>query len=173
LNNYDQGMIEEALFVYKLLPKQIAQLEIEMDCIFPPSPGSVLKMVGRPQAKAPQDTSQTESWGIHRATCQTAILLAAKILLRSALRGMAPLLSVREKEYVYLKYGKELHRLQVQRRMNIGSSGYYFLNKQVISKAEAVISLNLSPQMLDLALQWEDYESTGGNNLQPEQECFK
>jgi hypothetical protein len=172
LNNYDQGMIEEALFVYKFLPKQIAQLEIEMDCIFPPSPGSVLKMVGRPQAKAPQDTSQTESWGIHRATCQIAILLAAKILLRESLRGLQQQLSTKEQDFVHLKYGKELHRFQVQRRMRFDYNGYRYINKIIIEKATNVIALNMNSDLLELAIQ-EIPETFTANNYQSEYECFK
>ncbi len=156
----DLKMVEEALYLYKYLPARISELEIEMDLLYPPSPGSVLKMTGRPMAKTPLDTSQTETWGIIRATCDTGQTLMAKTALRGALRGLQAILTQQEADYVHYRYGKELKRYQVLRRLGVGSHIYYSLGVSVSEKADRLISEAMTEQQLSIAL---DYNSTGEN----------
>ncbi len=156
----DLKMVEEALYLYKYLPARISELEIEMDLLYPPSPGSVLKMTGRPMAKTPLDTSQTETWGIIRATCDAGQALTAKTALRGALRGLQAILTQQEADYLYNRFGKELRRYQVMRRLGIGSYIYYSLAASVSEKADGLISEAMTEQQLSIAL---DYNATREN----------
>jgi len=125
---------EECLYCYKYLTGRIARLEMEQDDIMPPSPGSVLKMVGRPVAKAPGDPSQTETWGILRATSRQAREITAKRQLQDIVRQLKNDLPIRDSEFIRLKYDKELPARSVMRELGIKKRAYHYLRERVLKR---------------------------------------
>ncbi len=118
--NWDNLQLTEAcLYHRKRLPREIGDLEAEMETIMPPSPGSVLKMQGRPQAKAPGDPSQTETWGIIRATCPQSEQLAAKRWLYQILTEVRLGLDESCLAYVLQVYDRELPRHVARQRLSL------------------------------------------------------
>ncbi len=154
MTNQQARLCEDALYAVKELPRHIWQLEIEIGAICPKSPGSVLKMTGRPVAKTPFDTSETETFGILRATCRQAQELGAKLRLNNTLRQMVTELPDREQQFVRLAYGKELQKSSVIKRMDINTRQYYRLRERVLRATWNRIK-NMGAE-LDLALElWE------------------
>jgi hypothetical protein len=151
--NWDNLRLTEAcLFHRKRLPREIGDLEAEMETIMPPSPGSVLKMQGRPQAKAPGDPSQTETWGIIRATCPQSEQLAAKRWLYQILTEVRLGLDESCLAYTLQVYDKELPGQAVRRRLSLSHRQYYRLRDRVlrytwsqICNAQSLIELALQP----------------------------
>ncbi len=124
--NYNQiRLVEECLYVRKELYGKMQELAIIVDSLMPKLPGSVLKMVGRPVAKNPFDTSETEHWGILRATCQEAQELEAKANLWYILKEFRANLGQSDREFIVLRYDKELPPASVQDRLRICSTEYY------------------------------------------------
>lgn len=135
MNQHQIRQCEDALYAIKYIPGRIMELQIELDAMIPPSPGSVLKMTGRPVAKTPFDTSETETWGIKRALSKEGQEMAAKQTLNSTLRQWVAELPAEEKEFVRLVYGKELPRHAVIRELDITLRKYYRLRERVIGQA--------------------------------------
>lgn len=111
--------VELCLYMYKYLPSRISQLEIAIDEMEPALPGSVLKIVGRPQAKTPLDTSATERLGIAIATCQEAEELSAKRHLREVLTEWQYTLSDKDLSIAEMVYGKELSLRRASQRLGL------------------------------------------------------
>ena len=143
MNREQMRLTEEALYAVKYLPRRIDELELAMEDVLPQSPGSVLKMVGRPVAKTPFDTSQTEAWGIRRATCNEAIELQAKKNLNETLRQWVDCLPHSDQSFVTLTYGQELPRRRVVRELGITDRQYYRIRERVVRTAwEEIRGLN-------------------------------
>jgi len=134
ITEHEIRQTEECLYVNKYLYGRIQELDIEMDCIFPPGPGSVLKIVGIPVAKNPLDTSQTEEWGIRRATCKEAVELDSKLKLYHALRDLTTHLQEKEYELYTLKYYKEYPVPKVKSLLEIDHQTYYTIRQSLIRK---------------------------------------
>ena len=132
----NRKLVEEALYAYKYLPRKIASLAIDVEQLIPPAPGSVLKMTGRPVAKTPFDTSETERWALRRATCREAVELEAKEALRELLREWQFTLSATEQEVLRLRYGKELKDYQALKRSSIPERSYYRNKERLLRSAE-------------------------------------
>ena len=135
MKNYQIRLCEECLYIKKHLPRRIADLEAYIDSIMPVTPGSVLKLVGRPVAKNPLDTSQTERWAIKRATCNEAAELTAKKLLSERLTCFLGSLREKDSRFVRLVYDRELPAQSVVREIDITYRTYYRTRKSVIIKA--------------------------------------
>lgn len=139
MNDREIRISEECLYMRKYLYGRIAELDIELETKLPQLPGSVLKMVGKPVAKTPLDTSQTESWGIYRATCREAVELSAKRRLHSILKDFKGELIFPENEFVKLKYEKELPPKRVKENMGITHTEYYTIRLRVLRNLWKVI----------------------------------
>lgn len=143
---------EECLFAYKYLPRKMLELEIELSSKFPRTPGSVLKMVGRPVAKTPMDSSQTEQWGIYRATCRQAEELSAKRWLRQVLTDYQHDVTPTEKEILYWRYGKELPDARAIDKSGIPRRTYFRVKKQMLDNlARLLVEIGLD-RYYDLAV---------------------
>ncbi len=134
MNKAEVRLTEDALYAVKDLPGRILELQLEVESLRPPAPGSVLKMTGRPVAKTPFDTSETETWGIKRATCHEARELQAKLELNQRIRQCVDEMPAQEQEFVRLVYGKELPRHHVGTKMGINPRQYYRLRQRVIER---------------------------------------
>jgi hypothetical protein len=134
INPYQVRITEACLYSAKELPRRIGDLQAHVDAIMPPLPGSVLKLVGRPVAKTPVDTSQTERWGIRRACCPEAEELAVKLWLWHRLQEFKSDLGVKEKEFIALKYDHEKPTKSIVREMGITERKYYHLKDRVVRK---------------------------------------
>ena len=134
INQTQVRIAEECLYTAKYLPKRIGDLQAYMRSVVPPSPGSVLKMVGRPVAKTPFDTSITERWAIRRACCDEAMELEAKMCLWYRLREFKAGLEGKEKEFVLLKYEKEKPVWSIVKEMGISERKYYRIRQDVVKQ---------------------------------------
>jgi hypothetical protein len=134
INPYQVRITEECLYSAKNLPRRIGDLQSHVDSIMPPLPGSVLKLVGRPVAKTPLDTSQTERWAIRRACCPEAEELAVKVWLWHRLQEFKSDLSIKEKEFIALKYDHEKPTKSVVREMGITERKYYRIRQNVVGQ---------------------------------------
>ena len=135
INRDEQYLVEECLYAHKYMTVRIGDLEALISAIMPPLPGSVLKMVGRPVAKTPFDTSQTERWGLRRATCSEAEEALAKKWVVTRLTTLKTELGPLESEYVRLLYDKELPARTVIRKMGLQERQFYRIRKRVLQKA--------------------------------------
>ena len=134
INQQQFRLCEECLFIRKHLPRRIVDLEIYIESIMPPLPGSVLKLVGRPVAKNPFDTSQTERWAIKRACCEEAAELSAKRELHYQLDQFIGELKGKEAQFVRLVYDRELPVQSVVRELGIVYRTYSRLRQKVVIK---------------------------------------
>ena len=144
-------LAEECLYMRKYLLGKISELEIVVDTMLPPSPGSVLKMVGRPVAKTPMDTSKTELWGIIRACCIEAEELSAKRELLTAVETAKRHLKIEERAIVYHQYEKEKPAYMVRRDLNLKPRQYNSLRARLLRNVWQHVGRN--GYNLDLALQ--------------------
>lgn len=135
INQSQIRICEECLYIHKDLPRRIADLEAYIDSIMPVLPGSVLKLVGRPVAKTPLDTSQVERWAIKRATCNEAAELSAKKLLYERLNGFLGGLREKEARFVRLVYDREIPTRSVVKDLGITYRTYYRTRKSVLIKS--------------------------------------
>lgn len=105
-----------------------------MDEMIPASPGSVLKMTGRPVAKNPFDTSETETWGIMRATSPQSVELTIKTWLHDLINELYKELPENEKEFVILQYDKESTPRRVMEELRLPERKYYRLKDKLLDK---------------------------------------
>jgi len=131
-NNIRQA--EEALYMHKYLFGRIAELEIHVNAMLPTMPGSVLKMVGRPVAKTPMDTSETEQWGIIRATCEEAIEMDAKGKLKRKLDKFKSKLPDRERALVHELYDREQRPIRVRQNVGLTEREYHTMRQRILRK---------------------------------------
>jgi hypothetical protein len=131
--NYTQiRLAEECLYMRKYLYGRMQELCIVIDSIMPQGPGSVLKIVGKPVAKTPIDTSETEKWGILRATCREAVELEAKMKLFNEIATFRSGLNDQEKEMIGLLYEKEYPVVKVKTMMGLSHKSYHALRMKVL-----------------------------------------
>jgi hypothetical protein len=135
INPYQVRITEACLYSAKELPRRIGDLQAHIDSIMPPLPGSVLKLAGRPVAKTPVDTSQTERWGIRRACCPEAEELAVKCHLYEKISEFISELRGRELEFVKLAYYMEFPPRKVSREMGMSERNYYLVRGKVLYRA--------------------------------------
>ncbi len=135
INQHQARLCEECLYVRKHLPRRIVDLEVYIDSIMPPSPGSVLKLVGRPVAKTPLDTSQTERWALKRACCEEAEELTAKRELHARLGQFVGELKGKEAQFVRLVYDRELPVQSVVRELGVAYRTYSRLKQRIVVRA--------------------------------------
>ena len=134
INDRQIRQAEEALYMHKYLFGRISALQIEIESIVPTMPGSVLKMVGRPVAKTPMDTSETERWGIIRATCKEGIEICAKEGLKKKLDAFKKTLSKEELNLIKELYDREQRPARVRERLNLSSREYYTIRQRILRK---------------------------------------
>ncbi len=134
INQTQVRLSEECLYAAKNLARRIGDLEAYMESVVPPSPGSVLKMVGRPVAKTPFDTSITERWAIRRVCCDEAVELEVKVWLYRELCEFRRKLTPVESEFVKLCYDHEMPPKSVTRRMGVNDRQYYRIRQRVIER---------------------------------------
>ncbi len=132
MNENEIRLTEECLYIRKYLYGRMQELAIIIEALMPQAPGSVLKMIGRPVAKTPIDTSETERWGIIRACCCEAEELSAKQELYNALQGVKNDLSWVERTLVRFLYDQELQPRTVKHKMGIDHKSYYMLRQKVL-----------------------------------------
>ncbi len=133
--NYHQIRVaEECLYARKYLYGRCMELSIAMETMFPQLPGSIMKMIGKPQAKTPQYTSETERWGIIRATCDEAVELDAKTWLMNTLKTFKAGLSREDHQFIRYLYEKEHQPARVQSLLRINSQTYYTTRLRLLRK---------------------------------------
>jgi len=133
VNKHDVRLIEECLYVRKYLRPRIKVLNNILKYMLPQLPGSVLKMVGKPVAKNPFDTSITERYGISRAECDEAIELSAKMILYNSLLIVK---SMPDPDYTFVKYkyDKEYSTGKVKDLMQLDHIQYNTIRIRVLRK---------------------------------------
>ncbi len=132
MNKNQIRLTEECLYARKFLYGKMQELAIALDAMVPKSPGSVLKMIGRPMAKTPMDTSETEHWGMLRATCGEAQELDAKLELYRTLETLRVKRLEPDSTLVKLLYDKERPPDIVKREMSINDRNYYMIRQRVL-----------------------------------------
>ncbi len=142
---------EECLFLRKYLYGRMQELSLHIDTIEPTLPGSVLKLVGRPQAVTPLDTSKTEAVALKRACCPEAEELHAKQMLYDALSEARNSRTNIDNAFVKFYYDKELPSNRVKSKLGIDSMTFHNMKRRVIRSTW--LHVKHLRHVLDLAIQ--------------------
>ncbi len=150
MNIQQQKIAEDCLIMAKYIPGRLHALQMEVEEMVPPNPGSVLKLTGRPMAKTPCDTSITERWGIIRATSPQAMEITAKHLMHGILTNAVDTMDPKHREMVRVRYGRELTDGSAMKIIRASPRQYYRIKKAVLQKVwDAIDPLR---NMIDLAI---------------------
>jgi len=150
----EEKITESCLFVHKYLYGRIMELKVELDAMDPQLPGSILKMYGRPVAKAPGDPNITEQFALMKVTSPQARELEAKSELKETLDRVIHAMTDEEQQFVRLAYKKELPRDSVIRKMELNRRRYYDLRERVLHKTWKEVD-QIDEERLHEALVWE------------------
>jgi hypothetical protein len=141
LNKERRKLVEECFYAKKYIPGKMRALAEILDDMFPQTSNSVVKMIGKPHAKTPLDTSVTERWGIKRATCDEAMEYEAKRKLLKHIKLIMDMLTIQEVLLVNCKYDREMSIYEIMRELHVSRATYFRLKNSALNKAWGYLRL--------------------------------